>query len=158
MSTETSRPSWSFFIALFLASFGLNWLWETVQMGAYAQMADRSWYSIAILHIVPTLGDVAITFFVCGVGSLAAGQLRWGTTGRWNVYATAAFLGGACAVAVEWKALAVGRWSYGDRMPVVPVLNVGLWPLLELTLLVPLALCVAARWSGRRGAANRLTC
>lgn len=150
MFTETSRPSWSFFFALFLAAFGFNWLWETVQMGAYAQMADRSWYSVALLHVVPTLGDVAITFFVYGVGSLAARRLLWGTTGNWNVYATAALLGGACAVAVEWKGLLSGRWSYSDRMPVVPVLGVGLWPLLQLTLLVPLALWVAARWSGRR--------
>jgi hypothetical protein len=141
---------WSFFIALFVTAFGLNWLWETVQMGAYAQTADRPWHTVALLHILPTLGDVAVTFAVYGVGALAAGQFRWGLTGKWNVYATAALLGGACAVAVEWKALASGRWSYTDLMPVVPVLGVGLWPLLQLTLLVPLALWVASCWSGRR--------
>jgi hypothetical protein len=35
---ETSRRLWSFFIALFLAVFGLNWLWEIVQMRAHAQI------------------------------------------------------------------------------------------------------------------------
>ena len=148
--TEASRHLWSFFIALILAAFGFNWLWETIQMGAYAQATDRSWYIVALLHIKPALGDVAITFFVYAVGTLAAGQLQWGTTGKWNVYAAAAVLGGAFAVAVEWHALAAGRWSYSDRMPVVPVLGVGVWPLLQLTLLVPLALWVAVRWRGRR--------
>lgn len=150
MPYRESRSLWSFFIALFLAAFGLNWLWETVQMGAYVQTADRPWRAIALLHIVPTLGDVAVTFVVYGVGALAAGELRWGMTGRWNVYATAALLGGACAVAVEWKALASGRWSYSEQMPIVPVLGVGLWPLLQLTVLVPLALWLAAWWSRRR--------
>jgi hypothetical protein len=71
-------------------------------------------------------------------------------SGRWNVYATAALLGGACAAAYEWRALVTGRWFYAERMPVVPLLGVGLWPLLQLTLLVPLALWGAAWWSRRR--------
>lgn len=150
MPAESSRPLWSFFLALFLGAFGLNWLWETVQMGAYAQTADRPWPAVALLHIVPSLGDVAITFAIYGVGALAAGKLRWGTTRMWNAYATAALLGGASAVAVEWKALASGRWSYTELMPVVPVLDVGLWPLLQLTLLVPLALWLAFWWTRRR--------
>jgi hypothetical protein len=143
------RVPWQFFLALGVASFGLNWLWETVQRRAYTEAMDRPWYAVAIQHIVPTLGDAVVTFAVYGVGALAAGQFRWGTTGRWNVYATAALLGGACAVVVEWKALASGWWSYADVMPIVPVLGVGLWPLLQLTLLVPLALWLAAAWSRR---------
>jgi hypothetical protein len=102
------------------------------------------------LHVVPALGDMAITFAVYGLGALAARQVGWGMTGRWNVYAAAALLGGACAVAVEWRALAVGRWSYASAMPIVPLLDVGLWPVLQLTLLTPLALWLAARWARRR--------
>lgn len=46
-------------------------------------------------------------------------------------------------MAVEWRALAVARWSYTESMPVVPLLSVGLWPLLPLTLLVPAAIALA---------------
>lgn len=42
------------------------------------------------------------------------------------MYATAALLGGASAAAIEWPALAFGRWSYTDRVPIVPVLDIGL--------------------------------
>lgn len=150
MPAETARSPRPFFGALFVAAFAFNWLWETAQMGAYAQMAGRPWQAIALLHIVPTCGDVAVTFAVYGVGALAAGQLCWGMAGTWNVYATAALLGGGCAVAVEWEALASRRWSYTDQMPVVPLLGVGLWPLLQLTLLVPLAFFVATWWSKRQ--------
>lgn len=148
-AAETARSlRWSL-VALVLAAFSLNWLWEMVQMPAYAEMAGRSWWDTLQLCTVATLGDVVITFAVWGVGALAAGQVWWGVTGKWNVYATAALLGGAVAVVIEWRALASGRWSYTERMPVVPFLGVGLWPLLQLSLLVPATLWVAA-WCGNR--------
>jgi hypothetical protein len=155
VSAGRSRQAGAFFAALVVTAFGLNWLWEVLQMPAYADMAGRPPYAVALLHIVPALGDVALTLAVYGMGALAAGDPRWGMKGRWNVYATAGLLGGACAVAIEWKALASGRWSYSDRMPVVPLLDVGLWPLLQLTLLVPLSLGAAAWWAGRQPHAKK---
>jgi hypothetical protein len=149
---ENPPPLWPFFASLAVAAFALNWPWEMLQMPAYVGMAGRPWPTVARLHLLPTVGDMAITFAVYGVGALAAGQVRWGMTGRWNVYATAALLGGTCAVAVESRALASGRWSYAEAMPVVPLVGVGLWPLLQLTLLVPAALALAGWWAWRRGA------
>jgi hypothetical protein len=147
---ENSRPLWSFFVVLCLASFALNWLWEMAQMPAYAEMAARPWQKSLVPCTVASLGDVLATLAIYGVGTLATGQLRWGTTGRWNVYATAALLGAACAIAYEWYSLFAGRWSYSNRMPIVPVLGVGLWPLLQLTLLVPAAFWIAGWWTRRR--------
>ncbi len=144
--TGTSRSLWSFFAALFIAALCLNWPWEMVQMPAYVEMSGHSWRETACRCTEASLGDVAITFGICGVGALAAGQSRWAMNGTWNVYAAAALLGVACAVAVEWKALGLGRWSYADQMPVVPGLSLGLWPLLQLGLLVPISLWIAVRW------------
>lgn len=148
-SSGTSHYLWSILVALSLAAFSLNWVWEMMQMPAYAEMAGQSWRDTLQTCTVATFGDVAITFAVYAVGSLAAGEVRWGTTGRWNVYLTAALLGGVCAVAYEWKALGSGRWSYTERMPIVPIVEVGLWPLLQLVLLIPAALGIAAWWSNR---------
>ena len=151
MSTaKSSRSLWSFFAALLLASFGLNWLWEMVQMPAYVEMAGRTWRDSLRPCTVATFGDVAVTFAVLGVGALAAGQVRWGMSGKWTVYAMAALLGAACAVVFEWNALATGRWTYNGRMPIVPLLGVGLLPLLQLSLLVPGALWLARWWCNRR--------
>jgi hypothetical protein len=94
---------------------------------------------------------VAVTLAVYGLGALAAGRWRWGVRPRWNVYATGAVLGGLVATALECRFLASGRWSYNERMPVVPILGVGLWPLLRLTLLVPAAWAIAAWWAARVG-------
>jgi hypothetical protein len=127
----------------------LNWFWEMAQMPAYAELAGRSWGETLLPCTLATVGDVAVTLAVWSVGALAAGDVRWGTVPRWNVYATAALLAGGWSVAYEWKALGSGRWSYTGWMPVVPVLGVGLWPLLQLALLVPLSLAVAAWWARR---------
>lgn len=135
-----------FFAALFIGGLALNWLWEMVQMPAYAEMAGHSWLEAAFPCLVASLGDVAITFLIYGIGALAAGRLRWGMEGGWNVYLAAALLGAGCAVAIEWKALSAGQWSYTDQMPIVPLLEVGLWPVLQLTLLVPAAIGIAALW------------
>ncbi len=116
-------------------------------MPAYGEIAGRPWQESLLVCTVASVGDILATLAIYGVGALAAGQLRWGTTRRWNVYGTAALLGGACAVAYEWYSLATGRWSYNDRMPIVPVLAVGLWPVLQLMLLVPAALWVAGSWT-----------
>jgi len=139
-----------FLAALALAAFVLNWLWEMAQMPAYAEIAGRTWWESVPSCSLAALGDVAITFAVYGVGALAAGCLRWGTKGGWNVYAAAALLGGLCAAAYEWRSLAARRWSYNAHIPIVPLLGVGLWPLLQLTLLVPAALYLARCWAGRR--------
>jgi hypothetical protein len=49
------------------------------------------------------------------------------------------------AAIVERIGISAGQWSYTQRMPIVPVLDVGLWPLLQLTVLVPAALWAAMR-------------
>ncbi len=146
--TDRTPSLWPFAATMFLAAFGLNWLWELVQRPAYVETAGRPWRDS--LLVACTLGDAAITLGIYGVGALAAGRLRWGLTRRWNVYLTAALLGAACAASIEWRALAFERWTYTDRMPIVPALGIRLWPFLQLTLLVPAALWIAAWWTHRR--------
>jgi hypothetical protein len=42
-------------------------------------------------------------------------------------------------VSCEYIGLRAGKWSYNDRMPIVPIIGLGAWPVLQLTLLTPLA-------------------
>ena len=69
--------------------------------------------------------------------------------GGWKNYIRAALLAAGCAAVIEAVALAMGHRSYIDRMPMVPLFGVGLGPLLQLTLLVPLTLRIAARGSAK---------
>jgi hypothetical protein len=127
----------------------LNEIWEMAQMSAYVETAGDSWKSTLGLCTLAAVGDVAISLGVYAAVALAAGDLGWGLRGHWNNYAIAAVLGLASAALVEHAALAVGRWSYTERMPIVPGLGAGLWPLLQMTLLPPLTFLFARWWPGR---------
>ena len=151
-SAHSSQP-WRllvwFFAITVLAGFVLNEIWEMAQMSAYVETAGHSWTSTLRLCTRAAVGDAGIILGIYAVGALAAGDLGWGLRGRWNIYATTAVLGLAFAVLVEHAALAAGRWSYTERMPVVSVLGAGLWPLLQMTLLPPLTFLFARWWAGR---------
>jgi hypothetical protein len=138
-----------FFSATVLASFVVNEIWEMVQMSAYVETAGHSWASTLGLCTRAAAGDVGIILGIYAAGALAAGDLGWGLRGRWNIYTTAAVLGLAYAALVEHAALAAGRWSYTERMPVVSVLGAGMWPLLQMTLLPSLTF-LFARWLTER--------
>src|SRR5437764_9215100 len=100
-STEAPGSLRQFTGALTLVSCGLNWIWEMVQMPAYAEMAGRAWRDTMLRCTLAAAGDVVATVAVVGIGSLAAGQMRWVMTGKWNVYATATLLGAAIAILLE---------------------------------------------------------
>jgi hypothetical protein len=149
-SSLTWRRLVWFFSTAVLASFVLNEIWEMAQMSAYVETAGQSWTSTLGLCTRAAVGDVGIILGIYAAGALAAGDWGWGMRGRWNIYATAAVLGLAYAALVEHAALAAGRWSYTERMPVVALLDAGLWPLLQMTLLPPLTFLFARWWADPR--------
>lgn len=156
MDAATDRPSlWRHLAVLCSTAFLLNWPWELLVIPNYAVVRDWPWLSAAAHCTVATAGDAVVTLAIYGVGALASGRPRWGVVPRWNVYATASLLGGLTAAALEWRALATGRWSYSDLMPIVPGFRVGLWPLLQLPLLVPAAFWVSAFWGERSRSRTR---
>jgi fatty acid desaturase len=137
------------YVAIVLSSFVLNELWEMAQMPAYAETAGRSLSRTIGPCSRAAVGDVGITLGIHTVIALAVCDLGWTLRRRWGASAAAAALGLACAILVECAALAAGRWSYTEQMPVVPALDAGLWPLLQMTLLPPFTFLVPRKWVGR---------
>ena len=135
--------------ATVLGSFILNEIWEMAQMSAYVETAGYPWTNTLGRCTRAALGDVVIILGIYLTGALISGGLRWGLRVRSSMFATAAAVGLAYAVLVENLGLAAGRWSYTERMPMVPVLGVGLWPLLQMTLLPPIVFLFAKWWVAR---------
>ncbi len=138
--TQKSPLRINFILLLFIIAVLLNWPWEMLQMLAYREMAHRSWSETAWMCFRAGLGDGLITVFVysstvlvCYVFSKEKSIMRM------KNFATLAILGGIVAVAIERLALSAGRWSYSSAMPIVPIFEVGLMPLLQLIILIPLA-------------------
>jgi hypothetical protein len=136
----------SYFVSLITITFALHFVWEMAQMFAYQEMARQPWQGTLLTCTLATVGDVLATLLVYSVIALLRRNAAWGLRARWNDCAWASVPGAVIAVAAEKVAAAYGQWSYTDAMPIVPVLDVGLLPLLQLALLIPLTIWGAARF------------
>ena len=127
---------------VFLLAIPLNFAWELAQSGLYAgadEWPSRWWHCF-----VASLGDGILVLVIYAVGAIIAGRLDWFESGYRQyplVLATAVIL----ALIVEWIGVNNGHWSYTARMPLIPGLDLGLVPVLQMVVLPPLIFCLAGR-------------
>lgn len=116
----------------------LHGAWEYLHLPLYTdyEALGTGWHIVAYA----TAGDIGYTLLIAVL--LGAGKMNTGWIARADRkdYAIAALLGFLVALCVEYKALYLHRWSYAAAMPIVPLLDVGLSPLLQMTVLTPLAI------------------
>jgi hypothetical protein len=122
---------------LFVISVALNYTWELAQAPLFVGMesfAAMWWHCF-----VASLGDGIILLFLHGLG--------WATFKRWNwsfkpgirqiTFMLITSLG--IAILIEWLAVhGLHRWAYADHMPRIPMLDVGMTPILQMLILPPL--------------------
>lgn len=128
---------------VFGLAFVLNFIWEISQSFLYAP----HYVGIAGLitvHLRASLGDVLIIFVIMLLDTFISKNLYVGEKIGKIRLAAIIFIGLMLATSVEKYALATGRWSYNPSMPIVPWLNVGLTPILQMMLIPPV---VAMSWT-----------
>lgn len=140
---STTTPLWRHAAALLAVSFAANWVWEVVQMAAYAPGRSRG--KEFFFCTLAATGDAVLTLLVFAAVFGLKRSGRWTGDGGWKAYGAAALAGGALAVLIEWAALWAGYWSYAQGMPRVPLLGIGLLPFAQLALLVPFSMWAAGR-------------
>src|SRR3989338_3177894 len=111
-------------LIVFFTAFLLNFLWENIQGVLYVQYQGGEITRLILFRAA--LFDAAIITVFAAVLLL----LPWPRTRLWLM----PVLGVVFAVYLEWFALATGRWEYNALMPLIPLLNVGLSPSLQLGL------------------------
>ena len=86
-----------------------------------------------------------MVLLIAAIGRMILGQWDWFVRPGIRGYLIMIMTGFVLAVSVEWVALHVfNRWQYTEHMPKLPVLNIGLIPLLQMMVLPPLIFRVAA--------------
>lgn len=138
---------WKRVTAIFVVAVIVNYPWELAQTPLYKGMGD---FHQMLWHCFPaSLGDGLLVLLIFGVGWAAFGRRDWYAQPGIRGYALMLAAGLAIAVAIEWIAVEIaGQWTYNDRMPIVPLLGVGLAPVAQMLLLPPLVFCVVAAWRG----------
>ena len=126
-------------LRILAVAFLLNWIWEATHAAAYVESTGPFLYRLR--HCLPMAGTDAL--WTLALWAIVT-ALWWGADGQVRRRAALAVLGAATAIVVEWAALAEGRWTYNALMPIVPVVNVGLWPVAQMTVLPVITVALAA--------------
>lgn len=128
---------------LAVISFGLHIFWENLQAPLYAGFVSFSDHFLMCFR--GTLGDVSISvgafFFMILIKQTTPLQLNR------RDFIILAILGFVIAVVIEQNALLMGKWAYTSMMPLLPFLRVGLAPIAQMTILLPLSFYLAQKLS-----------
>lgn len=136
-------------LAAFAAvTFALNFPWELAQAPLFASMGQLAFEEAFLACLRATLGDVVLALAAYLAVALATQDLLWAL--RPGVARLAAFsaLGIGATIILELHATGSGRWVYGDSMPRLPPLGVGLSPILQWTFLPPTSVVAVRRLMG----------
>jgi hypothetical protein len=126
-------------LRILAVAFCLNWIWEATHAAAYVESTGTFWFRLR--HCLPmAFADALWTLALWGIVTTL---LRRPDYRRWRLSALAA-LGATTAIVVERVALAGGRWTYNSLMPIVPIVNVGLWPVAQTTVLPVITVWLAS--------------
>lgn len=127
-------PEWVLAMYAFLGHF----LWEMLQTPFFAGMPTMAHWPATLLCLQAAIGDVVIAVAAFAAVAFAGRNRGWFLARRARTLASFLLLGLAATVALELHAVHwAGRWSYSPLMPVLPILGVGVVPLVQW-LVVPL--------------------
>lgn len=129
--------------AIFFVAVFLNLVWELGQAFLYVGMN----YDLAMIaHCLwASLGDGLILWVIYLSGLLIFRDIRWFIHPSASHYAVMLTAGLTISITVEWVGLDVlKRWAYTESMPIIPILNIGLLPVLQMLLLPPIIFALVA--------------
>jgi hypothetical protein len=122
-----------------------NYPWELAQSPLYTGTGNfrPAWWHC----FVASLGDGVLVLLIFATGWVIRGQSEWFVRPGWLDYGLMVTAGLLLSVSVEWGAVHIaGRWAYNGWMSLVPGLAIGVVPVVQMLVLPPLILRVAAVW------------
>lgn len=129
---------------IFAVAVAANYPWELAQLPLFAGTQD--WRASMAHCFLAALGDGVLVLAIYWAGSLTLRRRDWFRPPGAAGYAFMAGAGLVIAVAAEWLAVHVaGRWTYSQKMPVIPGMEVGLVPVLQMLVLPPLIFWLVTR-------------
>ncbi len=131
-------------IFLSLVAFVLHIAWENTQAPLF--QGYPSFPQHLPVCFIGTMGDVALTLSVYLIVALFKDNFGWLAASNKKDVTALAVIGFFLAVGIEQRALLLGRWGYKDIMPIIPYLKVGLTPVFQMTLLLPLSVYLTKRF------------
>ncbi|MEI7750121.1 MAG: hypothetical protein WCJ25_03895 [Candidatus Moraniibacteriota bacterium] len=129
-------------VPIAVLSYVLNLAWEMSQAFLFAPHFSGA-VDFIFIHVVVAFTDVMLTLLILSPEFFLFDRIfRKGD--EWKRIVLTASLGFLIAVGIERYALSTGMWAYGSFMPILPILGVGLTPVLQMAVL-PIFVFFAAK-------------
>lgn len=122
-----------FIFTITIIAFSLNFIWELIQIPFY----KGGRYSINHIAFcaLATLADVIMVLLLYfGFASIFKNAF-WVKKLTWQRIVILILAGGTGAVMAEIRHLSLGTWIYSDSMPIIPIIDVGIFPILQFMIL-----------------------
>ena len=122
-----------------------NLIWEFVHMPLYTIWNEGTWGEIVFAAVHCTCGDILIAMSALMLALMLSGR-GWPHVAamRRSVTVLTLLFGLAYTLFSEWLNIVIrAAWAYSDLMPIIPVLDAGLSPVLQW-IVIPL---VAFWWA-----------
>ena len=115
-----------------IATALLNLLWEFAHLPLYTLWTTGTRGEIVFAAVHCTGGDILIALSVLTVSLLVFGSKRWPGERFHVVYITTLIMGILYTAFSEWLNIEIREsWQYSSAMPVVPIIGMGLSPLMQ---------------------------
>ena len=125
-------------LRLLVIALVLSFTWEMLQMSAFAGLPESRLVAAGVCAAA-AVGDALIVLAMFGLGVIVFGDRRWFAPPSARRYAVIVAAGLLLQLAIEWVAVhRLALWSYRDRHPMLPGLDVGVWPALQPIVVLPL--------------------
>ena len=133
----------------FGSSFVMHLVWENAQMPFFESGEASLWDVFAMCLSATATGDMLFMLTLYLTVAIIHKKLWWlsdcGTYSHPATWVVPLIIGVLLAVSFElWAVHAVHRWEYSS-MPLVPVVHVGVTPVLQM-IVIPLAATALCRW------------
>ena len=128
-------------VRLLVLGLPLQVLWETAQLPLYTVWYQKEWGYILYSIVHCTLGDLLILLISYELIALLNRNRYWIDKGvLWNGLVFTVFGAGYTIYSEVTNVYIEKTWTYADVMPIVPIVGIGLAPLLQWLIIPPLLL------------------
>ena len=114
-------------------AFLFNLIWELIQIPLYKN-GSYSLEHIAFCALA-SIADAILVMLLFFGSAVIFKNLFWIQDKKWQQIIIVILIGGIGTVLGEMRHLSIGSWAYADVMPIIPIVNVGLSPILQFMIL-----------------------
>jgi hypothetical protein len=130
---------------LLAVTLPLYFAWEMLQAPFFTGMPAH-WLAATAICALATLGDGVLVTLVATAGAVLYRDGRWFVPPSVSVVVA---IGVVLQIAVEWVMVhGLDRWGYAPSQPILPVIRIGVLPVLQPIVLLPLVFWLTAHWKG----------